>query len=303
MIVLDLSILNQKGTPMFNSDLTANRPAAGIVGRIFIAIDSPYGIFRDTGTAWDQVSAAGGTFSGSLATGQVAFGSATNTISGTNNLFWDNANTRLGIGTNSPGGIVEISSNGGRLRIRQNIASATFNGIDFVRADNLVYSSFIGNEQSGEIRWNAGNGYFHTFTNINVQALQISPNRNVLIGSSNIDNGQRLQVQGTSLFTGLATFNGSIFLSNFSTISSGSNNQISFETFRIQFNTSGNTLNAQYGYQFGGGNTTITSGYTGRMLIDAGFTPTSGNATYSNLALTTNINHGYSLPHLLRSLQ
>ena len=59
MIVLDLSILNQKGTPMFNSDLTANRPAAGIVGRIFIAIDSPYGIFRDTGTAWDQVSSVG----------------------------------------------------------------------------------------------------------------------------------------------------------------------------------------------------------------------------------------------------
>jgi len=60
MIVLDLSILNQKGTPMFNSDLTANRPAAGIVGRIFIATDSPYGIFRDTGTAWDQISSAGG---------------------------------------------------------------------------------------------------------------------------------------------------------------------------------------------------------------------------------------------------
>jgi len=59
MIVLDLSILNQKGTPMFNSDLTANRPAAGIVGRIFIATDSPYGIFRDTGTAWDQISSAG----------------------------------------------------------------------------------------------------------------------------------------------------------------------------------------------------------------------------------------------------
>jgi hypothetical protein len=45
---------------MFNSDLSANRPAAGIVGRIFIAIDSPYGIFRDTGTAWDQISSAGG---------------------------------------------------------------------------------------------------------------------------------------------------------------------------------------------------------------------------------------------------
>jgi hypothetical protein len=59
MIVLDLSILNQKGTPMFNSDTLANRPAAGIVGRIFIAIDSPFGIYRDTGTAWDQISSVG----------------------------------------------------------------------------------------------------------------------------------------------------------------------------------------------------------------------------------------------------
>jgi len=60
MITLDLSILNQKGTPMFNSDTLANRPAAGIAGRIFIAIDAPYGIYRDTGTSWDQVSAGGG---------------------------------------------------------------------------------------------------------------------------------------------------------------------------------------------------------------------------------------------------
>jgi len=110
MIVLDLSILNQKGTPMFNSDLTANRPAAGIVGRIFIATDSPFGIFRDTGTAWDQISGAS-TFSGSLATGQVAFGSATNTISGTNNLFWNSANNRLGIGTNLPTTTLDIRGN------------------------------------------------------------------------------------------------------------------------------------------------------------------------------------------------
>jgi len=112
MIVLDLSILNQKGTPMFNSDTLANRPAAGIVGRIFIAIDSPFGIYRDTGSAWDQISGAS-TFSGSLATGQVAFGSATNTISGTNNLFWDAANSRLGIGTNTPALKLSVITSGG----------------------------------------------------------------------------------------------------------------------------------------------------------------------------------------------
>jgi hypothetical protein len=60
MIVLDLSILNQKGTPMFNSDTFANRPAFGIVGRIFISIDTSE-IFRDTGTSWVLIADGGGT--------------------------------------------------------------------------------------------------------------------------------------------------------------------------------------------------------------------------------------------------
>jgi hypothetical protein len=110
MITLDLSILNQKGTPMFNSDLTANRPAAGIVGRIFIATDSPYGIFRDTGTAWDQIagSGGGGGISGSGAATQVAFWSGTSAISGSNNLWWDSTNNYLGIGTNTPGNPLDV---------------------------------------------------------------------------------------------------------------------------------------------------------------------------------------------------
>ena len=56
MITLDLSILNQKGTPMFYSDTLALRPAFGIAGRIFIDIASPYGIYRDTGSAWVQIA-------------------------------------------------------------------------------------------------------------------------------------------------------------------------------------------------------------------------------------------------------
>lgn len=59
MITLDLSILNQKGTPMFYSDIFANRPTFGIVGRIFISTDTA-AIYRDTGTAWDLISDATG---------------------------------------------------------------------------------------------------------------------------------------------------------------------------------------------------------------------------------------------------
>lgn len=64
MITLDLSILNQKGTPMFYSDIFANRPNFGIVGRIFISTDT-YAIYRDTGSAWDQIGGSGSGITGS----------------------------------------------------------------------------------------------------------------------------------------------------------------------------------------------------------------------------------------------
>jgi hypothetical protein len=74
MITLDLSILNQKGTPMFYSDTLALRPAFGIAGRIFIDIASPYGIYRDTGSAWQQIAV------GSAGSGTITGGGTINTI-------------------------------------------------------------------------------------------------------------------------------------------------------------------------------------------------------------------------------
>jgi hypothetical protein len=146
MIVLDLSILNQKGTPMFNSDLTANRPAAGIVGRIFIAIDSPYGIFRDTGTAWDQVSAGGGAgISGSGAATQVAFWNGTSSITGSNNLFWDSTNNYLGINTNTPTTALDVHHSTPSGAIFNQTTATNNNTINF--------------QTSGSGRWRIGNFY------------------------------------------------------------------------------------------------------------------------------------------------
>ena len=80
MIVLDLSILNQKGTPMFNSDIFANRPAFGIVGRIFISTDTKE-FFRDTGTSWELIGGPGsGTITGSGTTGTLAKFTGTSSI-------------------------------------------------------------------------------------------------------------------------------------------------------------------------------------------------------------------------------
>jgi hypothetical protein len=74
MISIDLSILNQKGTPMFYSDTLALRPTFGIAGRIFIDIASPYGIYRDTGTSWVQIAV------GSAGSGTIGGGGTINTI-------------------------------------------------------------------------------------------------------------------------------------------------------------------------------------------------------------------------------
>ena len=52
-------VSNQKGSPALYSDIFANRPAAGFLGRLFISTDT-LEIYRDTGTAWALISSGGG---------------------------------------------------------------------------------------------------------------------------------------------------------------------------------------------------------------------------------------------------
>lgn len=92
MIVLDLSILNQKGTPMFYSDIFANRPAFGIVGRIFISTDTAQ-IFRDTGTSWVLI-ADGGSASTNIY-------NSDGTLTGARTLNTNNHNLRFEGGANT----------------------------------------------------------------------------------------------------------------------------------------------------------------------------------------------------------
>jgi len=60
MFEVDFHILNQKATPAIYADTLANRPTFGFAGRIFINTASPYGVYRDTGSAWVQVAGIGG---------------------------------------------------------------------------------------------------------------------------------------------------------------------------------------------------------------------------------------------------
>ncbi len=59
------SIINQKGTPAFFSDIFANRPAFGYAGRVFISTDTG-AIYEDTGTSWTLIADAGAGTTGTL---------------------------------------------------------------------------------------------------------------------------------------------------------------------------------------------------------------------------------------------
>ena len=145
MIVLDLSILNQKGTPMFNSDTFANRPAFGIVGRIFISTDTKE-FYRDTGTSWELIGGPGsGTITGSGAATQVAFWNGTSSITGSNNLFWDSTNNYLGINTNTPTTALDVHH-------------ATNSGAIFNQT-TATNNNTINFQTTGIGRWRIGNFY------------------------------------------------------------------------------------------------------------------------------------------------
>jgi hypothetical protein len=145
MPAIDLSILNQRQTPAFYADTLANRPAAGFVGRIFVSTDT-FAFYRDNGTGWDLIGGPGtGTVTGSGAAGQVSFWNGANTITGSNELFWDNVNGHLGIGTNVPGTALQIDHDQNQF-IRLNQTTAT----------NDTKIAF---QNSGVALWRIGNSY------------------------------------------------------------------------------------------------------------------------------------------------
>ena len=53
-------VTNLRNTPGMLADTLANQPAAGFAGQLFVRTDSPYGIYRDTGSAWVLVASGTG---------------------------------------------------------------------------------------------------------------------------------------------------------------------------------------------------------------------------------------------------
>jgi hypothetical protein len=83
-----------------------------------------------------------GTLTGSGLAGQVTFWTASTSLGGDNNLFWDNINKRLGIGTTTPQtslhviGSITANNFSGRIEA-VNVVAGQFGGVSYSFPDNV----------------------------------------------------------------------------------------------------------------------------------------------------------------------
>jgi hypothetical protein len=220
----------------------------------------------DTNGLLSTQAIASGSVTGTGVAGQMAYWTGTSAQSGSNNLFWDATNSRLGIGTNSPHnmGVITVAGN---LILRPNGTAGipVESSIRFYGASDAGTGAQITTvDQSG---YALGLG-FSTREGATVsEKLRIFRNGNVLLqnGGAFTDGGQRLQVQGDAFIK-------------------GSGNTIATSGLLVQ-NSSSNTCFQVYNDQ----NVAIASGaYFGASnIIRVG----ASSSAAANLRFTTSLNY------------
>lgn len=187
-LTVHFEVLNQLGTPMMYSETLANRPAPGIAGRIFFRTDSPYGIFRDTGSAWDQIG--------------------TGTVISTN--IYNSNGTLTGNRT--------VNFNNNSLNFNSEFTFTPNNGSTAPTLD-IFNPTFGGRLSLGYGLLAVGGGQLSLSTggqniNINNQALFVKATGNTIFqnGGTFVDAGFRVDIQGTLRATGDFQFGSSAFI-------------------------------------------------------------------------------------------
>jgi hypothetical protein len=138
------------------------------------------------------------TILGSITSGQVAFGTATNTIGGENTLFWDATNDRLGIGTATPTFKLDIlGSDNSQLRLD---SSDTF--------DTTLIMDYNGGGATNRVRIRNTSGSLAFNTNNSVERWRITST-----GILQSNGAQTIQTSTGNLTLATAGGNGNIVLS------------------------------------------------------------------------------------------
>lgn len=167
------------------------RITSPVKNNAILAYDSVAQLWKDT-----TLSDIGGV-TGSGTSGQVAYWTGTSSQSGSNNLFWDNANGRLGIGTNAPSNTLDVVGN----------ASVSLN----ISAGSAFLGRILQTSATNDMNITHTGAYAIKFNTNNLERGRFTSGGNFLIGTTS-DGGQRLQVNGDVLFKGSGNTGGTTAL-------------------------------------------------------------------------------------------
>jgi hypothetical protein len=211
-------------------------------------------LVKSGGTSTQYLMADGTTstltnpITGTGTAGQVSYWSGTSTQAGSNNLFWDNANGRLGIGTATPAASLTINSaatlaTGIRFDNAGSVGSIFGDGVSMTIRSGATHGIQINTGSASLVQSNASTGGFRidlqTLTNVPIysyladgdtgigraaadtltfyaggEKARIFSTGNLLLqnGGTFTDSGEKLQVNGTAKITGASTFGGNMGL-------------------------------------------------------------------------------------------
>jgi hypothetical protein len=162
-----------------------------------LAISSPSNgqVLKYNGTNWVNDSDAGITGSGSA--GQVAYFTGATTQASSVNLFWNSANSTLGIGTNNPTTRLYVTS--GSANTTFDSGTLTDARLEFRRAGTRI--GYL-NWDSGVVTLQADSGNYLGLNAGGSERARIFATGNFGIGTGATDSGEKLQVTGNAKITG-----------------------------------------------------------------------------------------------------
>ena len=194
----------------------------------------------DGSTAW--AADGGGTVKGTGTATQVAFWSvSSDTISGDADLYWDNVNKRLGIGTDSPSAALEVKVANPRVKV----TATTGTNPSYLNINNTGGSTYVGQESSV-----AGSEFTGTTAYASVFGSSSSRNTQFLTNTTvrmTIDTSGNVGI-GTSSPTSPASVGTFLDITGRSGVGGGTAGIVlkDYDNDAWDIWTSGGTLNARY---------------------------------------------------------
>jgi len=296
-------------------------PSTPVTGDIYNDGDQ---LYYYNGSSWVDLGTTGtGTIAGSGLATQIAFFSASTAISGSNNLWWDSANSNLGIGTSDPtaklmlAGSADteqfvIKANGTQSNIQPLIQLQDSTGTPLLSIHSDDQTNIFMGYGAG-IANSVGGGLNNTFIGYLAGSSNTTADSNVALGSNalskNTTGNQNTALGQLSLYSNTeGYYNTGIGLGSLRSNTTGAyNTAVGLGSL---FSTQGGNYNTALGYyagyanQSGGGNLFMGyyAGYnetgSNKLYIDNGSAPAGSAFIYGDMGtdqLTFNANVGIGI--------